>query len=285
MHRYHMLLLTGLLSLIVLAGCDGFLGFPASTYPAAPSRLEVVDPTAGATSLCWHENAMNEAFLEIQRLVDGDHGYTVLATLETDACDFTDTSTEAGKVYSYRVRAVNEHGGSGWTSAPPLSPAFVDPVGDAYGIEPFQYEITAVGFDPATSTIEIHFDGPVFPVDSPTNPLVANVEIDIDNDPATGLSPTIEILGPAAPPTNMGVEYSIDLWAASAEPDGSYTAEIIDLVGALPPRIASVIYGVDSVRIIVPSIEIDFDDGDCTVAVVVGTSVEPTDELGPIRFY
>ena len=254
-------------------------------YPAAPSRLEVPQPTAGATELCWRDNATNETAHEIQRLVGGDSGYTEIATLGVDTSAFTDTSTEPGKVYSYRVRAVNEHGGSDWTSSRQLSPAFVDPVGDIYGVQPFQYEIVSVGIDPATSTIEIHFNGPVFPVDSPTNPLVGNIEIDVDNNAQTGFAPTIEMFGPDEPSTEMGVEFCIDLWAATIEPDGSYTTEILDLLGVNPPRIATVIYGVDSVRITVPSVEIDFEDGVCTLAVVVGTSMEPTDEIGPIRFF
>jgi len=284
MQKYQRFIVPVLLSLLLVAGCDAIVGIPTAMYPYSPSRLVVVSRTAGATELTWHDNAANETFQEIERLGD-DNVYLPLATLPANVVEFTDTTTEPGRVYCYRVRAANERGTSDWTNSHRVSPAFTDPAGDAYGVEAYQYDIVSVGFDPATSTVEIGFNGPVYPVDSPITPLVGVLEIDIDNSDQTGFEPTMEFFGPDEPPVEMGVEYCVDLWAATAEPDGSYTAQIVDLTGVEAPRIATVLYCAESVRITIPSVTIDFDDGECTVSIVVGTDLEPTDEIGPIRFY
>jgi len=285
MHRHFAALVLAFTALIVFAGCEGILSLTTGLRPASPSRVEVLDLTAGATELEWRDNATNEASYEVQRLDDGETAYVTLASVDPDVSNYTDTQTESGAVYSYRVRAANEFGASDWTNSPKISPAYLWPTGDTFGAEAFQYDIVAVSVDPTTSTITIGFDGPVFPADSTETPLVGAIEIDVDNNSETGAAPIIDLFGPAAPPAEMGVEYSIDMWDVVVEPDGTYTAEIVDLLGPEPPRIATITYGSQSVSIRVPSIEIDFDDGDCTVAVVIGTDIEPTDEAGPMRVF
>ena len=55
-----------------------------------------------------------------------------------------------------------------------------------------------------------------------------------------------------------------------------------------PSGSATVVYGETWIRVEFPATEFDFEDGDCLVAIVVGTMMgtmtELTDEAGPMRF-
>lgn len=273
-----------LVSLIALAGCEDLLMLAVGSRPASPSGIEVSDITAGATQLEWRDNATNETSYEVQRLVDGETAYVTVAVVGPDISSYTDTDTESGMVYSYRVRAENEFGTSNWRSSPKISPVYLFPAGDTYGIESFQYDIVSVGIDPVNASITIWFDGPVFPADSPMNGIIGVIEIDVDRNAETGIPPSVDLFGPDEPVADMGVEYSIGLWQALPELNGTYTVPVSSVTEAEDPGIATVVYGETWIRVEFPATEIDFEDGDCLVAIVIGTMMEPTDEAGPMRF-
>lgn len=127
--------------------------------------------------------------------------------------------------------------------------------------------------------IELAFADPVSPDPSSRNFLSGFFELDLDQDVATGLRPSlIEQLQPAGRARALGVEVEIDFLS-----DGRvrvFDPIAGEVVGFVTPR-----YEGSRVALDVPLALLD-DDGLVTLAAIVGTLAEPTDvvpNIGVVR--
>lgn len=88
----------------------------APTPPAAPSDLAAAGG-AGQATLSWTDNADNETVYRIERkpAVQPDSSFNEIATAGSNATGYTDVGL-AADLYSYRVRASNSDGHSGYSN-------------------------------------------------------------------------------------------------------------------------------------------------------------------------
>lgn len=87
----------------------------SATVPAAPSGLTVTGAAATSVSLGWTDNATDETGFTIERSPDGS-SWAQLATAGANATSYTDLTVAASTAYSYRVRATNGAGNSGFSN-------------------------------------------------------------------------------------------------------------------------------------------------------------------------
>lgn len=82
-----------------------------------PPRAAFLAATPGngwSVNLAWQDNATNETGFVIERRT-GDGAFVTLQTFGANATAFSDTTTQPGVTYTYRVRAFNASGPSDWT--------------------------------------------------------------------------------------------------------------------------------------------------------------------------
>lgn len=100
-------------SLCILTGCGGGGGGGGSA-PAAPSNLRSTAQTHNSITLAWDDNSNNETGFAVERL--NGSTWTAVTTTGANVRTYTDSGLTASTAYSYRVRAVNSHGNSAYTS-------------------------------------------------------------------------------------------------------------------------------------------------------------------------
>ncbi len=163
---------------------------------------------------------------------------------------------------------------------------FTDPPEDTFGMESFQYDILSVDMfiDETDSYFIMHitFNNAVH---APNNGfdmegLVGYLEIDADQDPQTGIEPSVNMFAPVGETlSNMGVDYSIQFF----EYDDLfrtlpiYESEFWTLMGY-----AYIIYAETSCTLQIPlsalpDTEGYDNDGNIDFGFVLGTFPEPTD--------
>ncbi|HEX5761431.1 MAG TPA: fibronectin type III domain-containing protein [Thermoanaerobaculia bacterium] len=82
--------------------------------PAAPSGLTAVTQSASSVLLAWTDNANNETNYRVERKTNG--GWTQLPLLPAGSTSFTVTGLTAATSYTFRVRAKNSAGFSGYSN-------------------------------------------------------------------------------------------------------------------------------------------------------------------------
>lgn len=91
----------------------------STTLPAAPSGLwaeaSQSDPS-GAIDLGWNDTSTNEDRFLVERTTDGGNWMQV-ASLGANVAHYTNAGLSAGSVYTYRVRASNVAGFSGYSNS------------------------------------------------------------------------------------------------------------------------------------------------------------------------
>ncbi|MFM1770158.1 MAG: hypothetical protein RJA22_2687 [Verrucomicrobiota bacterium] len=88
-----------------------------ATTPAAPSGLTATAQTGLRISLSWADNASNEANFSIERSTRATSGFKAIATVGANVTAFTDgIGLSSGKIYYYRVRAINSAGNSAYSN-------------------------------------------------------------------------------------------------------------------------------------------------------------------------
>ncbi|HQU41359.1 MAG TPA: fibronectin type III domain-containing protein, partial [Pirellulales bacterium] len=85
----------------------------ALDWPAAPSGLTTTVVSNTEIDLTWTDNATDASSYTVDRTTDGTT-WTSVATLGSDATSYNDTGLSDGTLYGYRVRAINDTGGSGY---------------------------------------------------------------------------------------------------------------------------------------------------------------------------
>ena len=87
-------------------------------WVAAPSNLAAT-PMSPDIDLSWQDNSGDEDGFQIERAVgapDGMLSFTKIATVGADVTNYTDPGLKGPASYSYRVRAFNAAGRSGYTN-------------------------------------------------------------------------------------------------------------------------------------------------------------------------
>lgn len=113
-------------------GSDGFIARINSVTgpkPAAPSVLRAEAVLGTQIDLTWTDNSTNETAFEVQRKSTG--GFATIAWPGANATLYSDTKLQPLTLYTYRVRAVNDGGFSGYSNeasamsgeAPPNAPS------------------------------------------------------------------------------------------------------------------------------------------------------------------
>ena len=72
--------------------------------------------SAAELTLAWNDNSNNEDGFRIERSLDGS-SFTEIATVGANVATYQDTTIAEGQNYTYRVRAFNEFGDSGYSNS------------------------------------------------------------------------------------------------------------------------------------------------------------------------
>lgn len=88
--------------------------WPILAFPAAPSGL-AAEPAFITVNLTWEDKSDNETSFIIERLDPGDASYHQVGTVGSNVTDYTDGGLAADTQYSYRVKARNSLGDSGYS--------------------------------------------------------------------------------------------------------------------------------------------------------------------------
>ena len=98
------------------------------TVPAAPTSLTATANDTSTVTLNWTDNSADENSFKIERK-SGGSGYSLVATVSTNITTWADSGLTPATTYTYRVRANNGAGNSGYsneanatTDAPPGPP-------------------------------------------------------------------------------------------------------------------------------------------------------------------
>lgn len=103
-------------------------GQPA-TPPAAPTSLTATAASSSnSIALTWSDNASNESGYKIERCAgSGCSNFAQIATVSSNVTSYTNSGLAASTAYTYRVRAYNSGGDSGYsnvaTATTPAQPA------------------------------------------------------------------------------------------------------------------------------------------------------------------
>lgn len=75
----------------------------------------------GKPMLTWKDDSIREEMVEIERSDDKGATYSKIASVGRNETEFMDTTATAGQTYSYKVRATNPKGQSGYSNAVELT--------------------------------------------------------------------------------------------------------------------------------------------------------------------
>lgn len=85
--------------------------------PLAPTNLSVGSSVLQKEPrLYWKDNASNETAYIVERKTVNARSYSQLAKLDANTTKYTDLTAEKGKLYNYRVKAVNDTLSSGYSN-------------------------------------------------------------------------------------------------------------------------------------------------------------------------
>ncbi len=102
---------------------------PVTAPPADPDNLAATANSSAEIDLSWNDNSNDETGFKIERH-DGDGNFAEIAQVGTGVTSYDDTGLNSGTTYTYRVRAFNGAGNSGYsneTSATTDAPPPADP--------------------------------------------------------------------------------------------------------------------------------------------------------------
>ncbi|GLW57090.1 glycosyl hydrolase family 8 [Kitasatospora phosalacinea] len=87
----------------------------SGTAPTAPANL-LATATGTTINLAWSDSSGNETGFEIERTTGTSGTWNRITTTAANATTYTDSALSAATAYSYRVRAVNDAGPSGYSA-------------------------------------------------------------------------------------------------------------------------------------------------------------------------
>jgi hypothetical protein len=163
-----------------------------------------------------------------------------------------------------------------WSSNEVRADLVVDPTSDTYGTESVQLDITSINatFSGSNITFFVSFAGGIAPPSAlAPNSVVGFIDIDTDQNTATGDVPFINVFSPG-PPIALGQDFFVDLGSEFLHP-GS-----VDIFRTLPDTVvgaAPIVFTSTSFSVTVPLALLGNDDGLLNYGAVIGTFLEPTD--------
>ncbi|MEW6130392.1 MAG: putative Ig domain-containing protein [Acidobacteriota bacterium] len=84
--------------------------------PTAPAGLVVSASSPTQVLVNWQDTATNEAGFQIERKGGSDANFSLIGTAAANLTSFADNTVAADTIYTYRVRAFNVSGASGYSS-------------------------------------------------------------------------------------------------------------------------------------------------------------------------
>gem|GEM_PF-2393982 len=161
-------------------------------------------------------------------------------------------------------------------NAPRAKSSAQDPIGDTFGAGMTQIDVVELRADVVGNTLVIGIDFSAaisLPDSELPNAIDGIIDIDVDQDGATGLVPFVDLLT-GNPTTGMGDEFHLDLF--DFDSTGS-TISLVDDVSSPGTAVdVPIAFGNDSLTVTIP-LALLGDDGAVDVAAIVGTLAEPTD--------
>jgi hypothetical protein len=159
--------------------------------------------------------------------------------------------------------------------APIVAITATDPLGDTFGSGTVQHDVRSFTLERGGTTLSLRleFDGTISPAESlAPDALAGFIDLDVDQDPATGLAPAVDTFCPITP-AGLGIEYVVELvtYSATTADVGILDASLTE-IGRAPMT-----FGTSSVTIEIPLAVLGGDDGFVHTAAVVGPLLEPTD--------
>lgn len=101
-------------------GASGYTNVATATTqlsaPAAPSGLIATPLSTTQIKLDWTDNSAIEQGVEIERAPGGTSAFALLTSLPANATTYTNSGLSPGQSFSYRVRAYNATGASGYSN-------------------------------------------------------------------------------------------------------------------------------------------------------------------------
>jgi hypothetical protein len=95
---------------------------PPSDLPADPSDLSASPTSRTSVDIAWSDNSSNENGFKIERSENG-RSWSQIATVGAGATSYSDDGLRRNKTYSYRVRAYNGSGNSGYSNVASARPS------------------------------------------------------------------------------------------------------------------------------------------------------------------
>ena len=88
----------------------------AVIIPAAPSNLVATAVSSSQINLSWNDNSNNEGGFKLERAPGGTSNFTQIASLAANTTSYQNSGLSSATSYSYRIRAYNGAGNSGYSN-------------------------------------------------------------------------------------------------------------------------------------------------------------------------
>jgi len=96
---------------------------PQSQTPSTPTAMCAGNGYGSVINLTWISGSANTAGFSIERSQGSSNSYTPIAAVPAPTSGYSDTTAVVGQQYTYRVRAYNAAGYSGYSNLPTVSAA------------------------------------------------------------------------------------------------------------------------------------------------------------------
>ncbi len=106
------------------AGSSDFSNTAQTTtaVPADPTGANAVPTSTTTATVSWEDNADNEVGYQVERCQGaGCSGFALVGTVGASVATYNDAGLSAGQDYSYRIRAINAVGNSGYSNTATIS--------------------------------------------------------------------------------------------------------------------------------------------------------------------
>ena len=199
--------------------------------PAVPTALTVGHATSTQLRLQWQDNSGNETSFSIERSSTGTDGWTVIGTRAANTTTFVDAGLSPRTTYYYRVRAVNDGGGSDYGN-----------VASATTLRAFPTEPSGLGGQVISAT-QIDFTWNDDSVDADGYHLLISPDATIGDNDDYIYSFGTSTASYSAGWLTGGTTYTIELWAynsAGVSPiDGPITLTTTQVIPAAPGNLSA----------------------------------------------
>ncbi|MEO9803740.1 MAG: PHB depolymerase family esterase [Reichenbachiella sp.] len=89
----------------------------SGTPPAPPTGLNATSTGSSSVQINWLDNSNNEDSFILERSLDNETNYVVIANLSANTINYSDTGLNHSSTYYYRVKASNNEGPSAYSNS------------------------------------------------------------------------------------------------------------------------------------------------------------------------